>query len=101
MRMLFVIDHKHSAETCPAGTVHPDKEFTNKFEAQIKASGVHLIEGYLDAPGHRFYFVVEADTTQQILNFTAPFIAIGETNVHPALKWSEAHDTTRKLGLQK
>jgi hypothetical protein len=99
--MLFVIDHKHSAETCPAGTVHPDKEFTDRVDAQTKASGVRLVEGYLDAPGHRQYFVVEADTTQQLLTFAAPFIAIGETNIRPVLKWSEAQAVTRKLGLQK
>jgi hypothetical protein len=101
MNMLFVVDHKHSAETCPAGTVHPDKEFTNKLEDQIKTSGVRVVDGYLDGPGHRFYFVIEADTTQQILSFAVPMISVGETNIHSVLKWSDAIATSRKLGMQR
>jgi uncharacterized protein with GYD domain len=98
--MLFVVDHEHSAETCPAGTIHPDKDL-DKFDAQIKSSGVRVVEGYLDGPSHRFYFIVEADTTQQILGFAVNLIGIGEINVHPAMKWSDAIATSRKLGMQK
>ncbi len=99
--MLFIVDHQHSAETCPAGSIHPDKDFIDKFDAQIKSSGVRVVEGYLDGPGHRFYFIFEADSAQQILGFAVNLIGIGQTDVHPVLKWSDAVATSRKLGMQK
>jgi len=99
--MLFVLDHEHSAENCPAGTVRPDKELLSKLETNAKTSGVRLVEGYLDAPAHHFYFVVEADAPEQILRFITPYLGVGNTNVHPVLKWSEALAVTRKFGLQK
>jgi hypothetical protein len=99
--MLFVLDHKHSAENCPAGTVRPDKELFSKLETRAKTSGVRFIEAYLDGPGHHFYFIVEAETTEQILNFAIPYLGIGDTKATPVLKWSEALAISRKLGLQK
>jgi len=99
--MLFVLDHEHSAENCPGGTVRPDKEILSKLEANAKTSGLRLVEVYLDAPAHRFYFIVEADNAEQILKFITPYLGVGTTNAHPVLKWSEALATTRKLGLQK
>lgn len=101
MRMLFVLDHKHSAENCPAGTVRPEKGLISKLEANAKTSGLRLVEGYLDAPAHHFYFIVEADSPEQILKFIVPLLGIGETKSHPVVKWSEALVLTRKLGLQK
>jgi hypothetical protein len=99
--MLFVLEHKHSAETCPAGTVRPDKEFMSKFEENAKTSGLRLVEGYLDGPAHRFYFIVEADNAEQIFKFIVPFLGVGETESHPVAKLSDALALTRKLGLQK
>jgi hypothetical protein len=99
--MLFVLDHRHSAENCPAGTVRPDKELLSKLEANAKTSGLRLVEGYLDAPAHHFYFIVEAETPEQILKFIVPYLGIGETESHPVVKWSDTLVLTRKLGLQK
>lgn len=96
---MFVLDHKHSAENCPAGTVRPDKEFLSKFEASAKTSGLRFVEGYLDGPAHHFYLIVEADTPDQIMRLIVPSLGIGETEAHPVVKWSEALAVTRKLGL--
>jgi len=98
--MLFVLDHEHSTENCPAGTVRPGRELLSKFEANAEISGLRLVEGYLDAPAHHFYFIVEADTPEQILQFIVPYLGVGETEAHPVLKWSEALAVTRNLGLQ-
>ena len=57
--MLFMIVARHTAELCPGGVVRPDKEFTAKIEESMKKSGVKEIAGYLDAPGHVYYFVLE------------------------------------------
>jgi hypothetical protein len=75
---------------------------SKNLEDQVKKSGVKLIEGYLDGPGHHFYFIVEADNATQILQFSAPtLIPIGETEVTPVLKWSEAASEIRKMGVLK
>jgi len=98
---LFVLDHKHSTENCPNGTMRPDKEFSSKLEANAKTSGLRLVEGYVDAPAHHFYFIVDAGAAVQIINFITPLITVGDTNVHPVVKWSEGAAASRKLGLQK
>ncbi len=100
--MLFLIDHKHTADLCPAGLSHPDKEWLMKLEEKAKNSGVHLIDGYLDGPGHHFYFVVEADKIEQLYSFITPFLTqIGESRIVPVLRWAEARAVAQKLGVQK
>ena len=99
--MLFIIDHKHTAVTCPAGKIHHEDDFLQNFDAQAKKSGLKFVEGYLDGPGHQFYFIAEADNAAQIYEFAVPLIRIGETKVTPVLKWSEAMSVSRKVGLQK
>jgi len=99
--MLFIIDHRHTAVTCPAGKIHHEDDFAQNLDAQVKKSGLKIVEGYLDGPGHQFYFIAEADNAAQILEFASPLIKIGETKVTPVLKWSEAMSVSRKMGLQK
>ncbi len=65
-KMLFIVNHKHTAETCPAGKIHHDDNFMQNLDSQIKKAGLKVVEGYLDAPGHQFYFVVDADSPGQI-----------------------------------
>jgi hypothetical protein len=48
--VLFMIVAEHTAETCPGGTVRPDKHFTDKVTESMKKSGVKMVEGYLDGP---------------------------------------------------
>ena len=99
--MLFIIDHRHTAVTCPAGKIHHEDDFSQSLDAQAKKSGLKIVEGYLDAPGHQFYFVAEADSATQIFEFAVPLIKIGETKVTPVLKWSEAIAFSRREGMQK
>jgi uncharacterized protein with GYD domain len=99
--MLFIFDHHHAAEACPAGTVHPDKNFANSLNKAAKETGVKLVEGFVDGPGHHIYLVVEADDNAQLYNFAAPLMNVGVTRVAPVMKWSSAIDAARKGGRQK
>ena len=99
--MLFIIDHKHTAVTCPAGKIHHEDDFPQNMDAQAKKSGLKIVEGYLDGPGHQIYFIAEADNASQIFEFATPLIRIGETKVTPVLKWSEAMAVSKKIGLLK
>ena len=100
--MLFLVDHKHTPDLCPAGLLHPDKEWVMKLEEKAKSSGVHLVDAYLDGPGHHFYFVVEADKNEQLWTFITPLLTqIGESKIVPVLRWAEARAFAQKIGVQK
>ncbi|HVP22556.1 MAG TPA: DUF3303 family protein [Conexivisphaerales archaeon] len=99
--MLFVIDHTHAAEHCPAGTLHPYREFTSDVNKAAAGNDVKVVEGYVDGPGHHIYFVVEANDPAQIYSFALPLISIGHTHVAPVMKWNKAIEQSRKLGRQK
>ena len=78
--MLYMVYHKHTAEMCPGGLVRPDKEFLIKLEDQMKNAGVNLIEGYIDAPGHEFHLVIEADDIAKLNSATEQLRLVGDIN---------------------
>ncbi|MDA4128038.1 MAG: hypothetical protein OK422_01005 [Thaumarchaeota archaeon] len=100
--MLFMVDSVHSAETCPAGSIRPDAKFSANLKKAVKRSGVKWVNGYLDAPSHHFYFLVQARTAEQIYEFVVPLLVrIGTTKVSPVLEWHVAVKAGRKAGVQK
>ena len=92
---------RHTAKLCPGGVVRPDKEFTAKIEESMKKSGVKEIAGYLDAPGHVYYFVLETDDNAALNNAVEPLRLIGEVTITPVLKFLEAVVWAKKIGIQK
>ena len=92
---------RHTAELCPGGVVRPDKEFTAKIEESMKKSGVKEIAGYLDAPGHVYYFVLETDDNAALNNAVEPLRLVGEVTITPVLKFSEGVAWAKKIGIQK
>ena len=99
--MLFMIVARHTAELCPGGVVRPDKGFTAKIEESMKKSGVKEIAGYLDAPGHVYYFVLETDDNAVLNNAVEPLRLVGEVTITPVLKFLEAVVWAKKIGIQK
>jgi len=99
--LLFMIVARHTAELCPGGVVRPDKEFTAKIEESMKKSGVKEIAGYLDAPGHVYYFVLETDDNAALNNAVEPLRLVGEVTITPVLKFLEAVVWAKKIGIQK
>ena len=95
--MLFMIVARHTAKLCPGGVVRPDKEFTAKIEESMKKSGVKEIAGYLDAPGHVYYFVLETDDSAALNNAVEPLRLIGEVAITPVLKFLEAVAWAKKI----
>jgi hypothetical protein len=97
-----MVYHKHTAEMCPGGNVRPDKEFTLKLESQIKESGVNLIEGYMDAPGHEFYLILETDDHKKLNMAIEQLRLVGDTNkIVPIMKFSDMVAWAKKMGIQK
>lgn len=99
--MLYMVLHRHTAEMCPGGNVRPDKEFTTKLDKQIKETGVKLVEGYLDGPGHEFYIVIEADDIAKLNTAVEQLRLVGDNKIVPVMKFSDAIAWTKKMGIQK
>ena len=93
---------RHSIEMCPGGVVRPDKEFIKKTEESMKKSGVKLIDGYMDAPGHVFYFVLEANDNAALNIAVETLRLVGEVTITPVLKFfKEGSDWAKKIGIQE
>ena len=100
--MLFIVYHRHTAEMCPGGKLHPDPEFMTKLEEQGKTAGVKFIEGYIDGPGHQFYLVLEAEGSAKLNKAFEQLRLVGDINdIVPVLKFSDAVTWARKAGIQK
>ena len=93
---------KHTVESCPGGVIRPDRDFIKKTEESIKKSGVKLIDGYMDAPGHVFYFVLEAADNAALNIAVEPLRLIGEVTITPVMKFfKEGYDWGKKIGIQE
>ena len=93
---------KHMVESCPGGVIRPDKEFIKKTEESIKKSGVKLIDAYMDAPRHVFYFVLETADTAALNIAVEPLRLIGKVTITPVLKFfKEGYDWGKKIGIQE
>lgn len=100
--MLFMIVARHTVEMCPGGVVRPDKEFIKKTEESMKKSGVNLIDGYMDAPRHVFYFILEAADNTALNIAVEPLRLVGDVTITPVLKFfKEGTDWAKKLGIQE
>lgn len=100
--LLFMVIAKHTLDFCPGGNVKPDKDFINKTAESIKKSGVSLIDAYMDAPGHVFYFVLEATDNAALNIAVEPLRLIGTVTISPVLKFfKEGSDWAKKIGIQE
>ena len=100
--MIYLVHHRHTAEMCPGGNVRPDKEFLLKLNSQIEESGVNMIDGYLDGPGHEFYFILETDDQTKLNTAIEQLRLVGDTNrIVPIMQFSNAIEWAKKAGIQK
>ncbi len=82
---LFVVQHKHPAETCPAG--HPEmgpmlvKHVSHESAASfgVNIHGDAVIDGQ-----HTFYLIVDAENEGKVKDFMAPFYQAGSVEIWPA-----------------
>ena len=82
---LFVVQHQHPAERCPAG--HPEmgpmllKHIAppNAANFGVKVRGEAVIDGE-----HTFYLILEAEGDDKIREFMAPFAQAGTVEIWPA-----------------
>jgi len=98
--LLFMVHHRHTVETCPAANVRPDKEFATRLDKQLREAGLKF-EGYVDGPGHEFYFIIEADDIAKLYTAVRELLQLGDNKIVPVMKFSDAVAWAKKMGLQK
>ena len=82
---LFVVQHIHAAETCPAGHSEMGPMLLqhisegNAAKSGIKVRGDAVLNGQ-----HTFYLILEADGTDKIQEFMSPFAQMGSVEIWPA-----------------
>ena len=82
---LFVVEHKHAAETCPAGhpemgpmlLKHVSAESATKFGVTIHSDAI--IDG-----GHTYYLIVDAESEENVREFMTPFAQMGTVEISAA-----------------
>lgn len=82
---LFVVQHKHNEETCPAQDPQMGQMLLQHLSPEnaatfgVKIHGDAVVDG-----GHALYAIVEASGQPQVDAFFAPFAQAGKVNVMPA-----------------
>ena len=94
--MLFHATHTHSYQTCHA---HDEARKAKIMEAVKSAdeSGLKIHSIHVDPPGHVGYFLLEADTMEQIMQFFDPMLELGDTDIRPVMSMQAALDALKQL----
>ncbi len=82
---LFVVQHKHAAEACPAG--HPEMGpmlVKHLSPANASTFGVDIRADAVIDGGHTFYLIVEAESEEKVKEFMAPFYQAGTVEISPS-----------------
>lgn len=80
---LFIAEHTHSAETCPAR----NPQMAGGLLAIIHGAGKAGIKVYGDAVatgGHHLYLIVDGENQKTVQEYFAPFGQMGTLKVTPA-----------------
>lgn len=82
---LFVVQHKHAAESCPAGHPEMGPMLLRHMSPQNAATFGVGIQGEAVLDGkHTFYLILSAEDASKIQAFMAPFAQAGSVEVWPA-----------------
>ena len=81
--MLFHVHHHHDEKTCPA---HNAEAVGASFGAVLPAlaeNGVTVVGAWVDPPGHDFFFVLETDNYEALVEGLRPIIPSGTATIQP------------------
>ncbi len=82
---LFVVEHKHAAETCPAG--HPEMGpmlLKHVSPANATKFGVTIHSDAVIDGKHAYYLIVDAESEDNVREFMAPFAQAGTVEISAA-----------------
>jgi hypothetical protein len=82
---LFVVEHQHAAETCPAGDPQIAPMLLQVLSEQnASQQGVNIHGSAVIDGAHRLVLIVDAPDEHAVQNFMAPFGMAGSVKVEPA-----------------
>jgi hypothetical protein len=91
--MLFHVTHTHTWDACPYHDAEKAKATFGKTLAGIGEAGAELVGAWIDAPAHKVFLVISADTVEQVETALAPMIDIGCAETRPV---SDAAELLRR-----
>ncbi len=93
---LFVVQHKHPAETCPAGHPEMGPALVKHIAPQNAASfGVNIHGDAVVDGQHTFYLIVDAENEGKVKDFMAPFYQAGSVEIWPASSCEQVVERAR------
>ena len=90
---LFLIEHSHTAETCPTRDPSMVRMLRDHVsDENAEKMGVKILGDWASEPEHQVVFIVEAADVETVENLAGPFRHVGEVSVRVGLT---CEDTAR------
>ena len=93
--MLFHATHTHSYQTCHAHDAARQAKIMEAVKS-TEESGLKIHSSHVDPPGHVGFFLLEADTMEQIVQFFDPMLELGDTDIRPVMSMQAALDALKQ-----
>lgn len=87
--MLFHITHTHTWDACPYHDPERGMATFGKAFGGMSEAGVTLHGAWVDAPAHKVFFIMEADSAQQIEAALAPVVNVGSAETRPVVSFAD------------
>ena len=83
--MLFIVTHVHAPDHCPSGDPEMMKKTVGALagESTAKKANVKVLGSYIAPPEHTLFFILDADTYDNIVNFFEPAMKLGTAKIVP------------------
>src|SRR5437773_2324229 len=87
---LFLIEHRHTAETCPTNNLDMVRGLRAHVSPQnAQAMGIKLLADWVNEAEHHVVMVVDTDSQAKAEAFAAPFAMSGTVSVQMGLTCEE------------
>lgn len=79
---LFLVQHTHTAETCPTKNPEMVRQLAGHVTpANAAQYGVKILADWVNEPEHTVILVLEADSTENASKFVLPFLNVGSIKI--------------------
>ena len=83
---LYLVEHHHSAESCPAQNVEMANALAGHIAPENAAKfGVRVVSDAVVEGEHTLFLVVDSDSQDKVEAYVAPFKQAGPTTIKPAI----------------
>lgn len=83
---LFLVEHRHTAETCPTQDPNMVRQLRDHVSDENAAKmGLKILGDWASEPDHHVVFIVEASDADAVENLAGPFRQIGDVSVAEGL----------------